>query len=409
VGLLNSAPEPFAVRRLEGTYFQIYKKLAYLGLADTGMQHFTNANLVEMLKYSGYLDIGLNNIFELRAYRQDGDLRHIFSEEDAQKFLRVLDGYIEHIETSQNVISLISALNAMVFRREYESNFLDILNDAARELRVPPQELIDIYYSDKKLTNWNIPRSISRKNYLYALVVIVQESLHLQEAYFENCRVVISPQFRMYLNRKYNLSIEDYDKNTQEKFIKEFFQRINAASGDARINYDDFVDGFFEEINYKKLNNFLTDFMFKAPSFGRPSYYITSGYRMRRDPITNILTFHNGVDLAGNIGDPIYAVSGGKVIAADLKGKYGYVVVIQQMDGTEIYYAHCDNIIKNKGDKVIAGEKIATIGQSGKATGPHIHIEYRQNGKPVPPLNFDQSVWEALAKFYNTNRQKYLR
>jgi len=414
-GLLNSNPEPSAVKPLQGIYFQIYKKLAYLGLADSGMNNFKNANLVDVLKYSGYVNMScinfntdnILNIDDLWAYRHDGNLSHIFPEENAKKLLTVLDSYIERINASQNVISNISAINTMVFRTEYESNFLDIINDACRKLKMQPQELIEIYYKDKKLINWKMPESVGHKNYLYVLAVIIEEYIHVRNPLFADTQVVISPQFREYLKNKYKLTIDDYDKNTQEKFIKEFFRRVKSGTNGQGIDYNDFVDGFFGEINYKKMDNFLNDFMLFAPSFGRPSYYVTSGYKMRIDPVLGILAKHTGVDLQGNLGDPIYAVSGGEVISTEISGNYGGTIIVRQADQTEIYYGHCDNIIKNRGNKVSVGEQIATIGSSGKSTGYHVHIEYRKNGKSVPPLNFDKSVWEALTEFYNDNRQKY--
>lgn len=411
-GLVNSSPETNAIQPLRGIYFDVYKKLAYLGLADAGLRNFTNAKLVEVLKYSGYIDNGFDSTFFTNKYfrfRHDGNLSTVFPEEKAAKLSSILDSYIEKIEINQNVIANISSLNTMAFRREYESNFFDIFNEALEKLKVQPQDLMEIYYQDKKLTNWKMPATIGRKNYLYTLVVTVQEALNLDRAYFENCRVVISPLFNSYLKNKYKLGIEDYDKKTQEEFVKDFFEKINEGSNVKKINYDDFVDGFFGELNYKRLNNFLTDFMLESPSFGRPGYYVTSEYGKRIDPVEKILHDHTGVDLQGNIGDPIYAVSGGEVIFTGSFEKYGKVVIIRQPDQTEVYYAHCDNFVKNKGDKVVAGEKIATIGMSGKATGPHIHIEYRQKGRPVPPINFDLSVWEALSEFYDSNRQKYQR
>lgn len=411
-GLANSSPEASAIQPLKGKYFEIYKKLAYLGLADSGLRNFTNAQLIDLLKYSGYIDNGLDSTFFTDRYfqfRHSGDLSLVFPEENAHKLLGILDRYIENIEINQKVITSISSLNTMAFRREYENSFFDIFNEALTQLKVRPQELMEIYYQDKKLTDWKMPKAISRKNYLYTLVVTVQETLNLKVASFEKCQVFISPLFNDYLKHKYKLGIENYDKKTQQKFIKDFFQRIELETGDQKINYDDFVDGFFGELNYKRLNCFLTDFMLESPSFGRPSYYITSGYGKRIDPVEKILHHHNGVDLQGNIGDPVYALASGKVVFAGLKGSYGNIVIIQQSDDTQIYYAHCDNIVKNKGDKIIAGEKIATIGMSGKATGPHIHIEYRKKGKPVPPINFNLSVWKALTEFYKVNRQKYRR
>jgi len=91
-------------------------------------------------------------------------------------------------------------------------------------------------------------------------------------------------------------------------------------------------------------------------------------------------SFHEGVDIAGPIGIPIYAAHDGVVAYSDdgLRG-YGNLVIVKG-DGILTVYAHNRSNIARKGERVRKGEKIAVLGQSGKATGPHLHFEVRVKG-----------------------------
>jgi murein DD-endopeptidase MepM/ murein hydrolase activator NlpD len=95
---------------------------------------------------------------------------------------------------------------------------------------------------------------------------------------------------------------------------------------------------------------------------------------------------HNGLDLAAPIGTPIYAAADGSVTAAGPRdpGGFGQVVYINNDDGTVAWYGHIDTWLVNVGDHVVAGQQIATVGNRGNATGPHLHFEIHAPN-PVDP------------------------
>lgn len=99
---------------------------------------------------------------------------------------------------------------------------------------------------------------------------------------------------------------------------------------------------------------------------------------------------HAGIDLANAIGTPIYAVSDGVVIAAGPTAGYGAWVKLLHADGTVTLYGHVNTTLVNVGERVMAGDQIATIGNRGNSTGPHLHFEVQLNGSdridPVPWL-----------------------
>lgn len=98
--------------------------------------------------------------------------------------------------------------------------------------------------------------------------------------------------------------------------------------------------------------------------------------------------FHNGIDFAAEKGTPILAVADGTVEAAGKDTKNGRYIVILHSDGTESRYYHCNTVFVTVGQKVQQGEKIAEIGQTGFATGPHLHIEFRKDEKTQDPTGY---------------------
>jgi murein DD-endopeptidase MepM/ murein hydrolase activator NlpD len=99
---------------------------------------------------------------------------------------------------------------------------------------------------------------------------------------------------------------------------------------------------------------------------------------------------HAGIDLANSIGTPIYAVSDGVVIEAGPAAGYGALVKLRHADGTVTLYGHVNTTLVSVGERVMAGDQIATMGNRGNSTGPHLHFEVLQGGSeridPVPWL-----------------------
>ncbi|OBK17655.1 hypothetical protein A5635_04105 [Mycobacterium asiaticum] len=99
---------------------------------------------------------------------------------------------------------------------------------------------------------------------------------------------------------------------------------------------------------------------------------------------------HAGIDLANSIGTPIYAVSDGVVIDAGPTAGYGMWVKLRHADGTVTLYGHVNSTLVSVGERVMAGDQIATMGNRGFSTGPHLHFEVLLGGSeridPVPWL-----------------------
>lgn len=112
---------------------------------------------------------------------------------------------------------------------------------------------------------------------------------------------------------------------------------------------------------------------------------ISSHFGRRADPFHGKARHHAGLDIAAAEGSPIRAVEGGEVILSGKRGSYGNVVMIRHNDGTTGLYAHCKSVGVPVGTKVRAGQPIATVGQTGRATGPHLHFELRGVDGAIDP------------------------
>jgi murein DD-endopeptidase MepM/ murein hydrolase activator NlpD len=100
-------------------------------------------------------------------------------------------------------------------------------------------------------------------------------------------------------------------------------------------------------------------------------------------------TSHQGIDVANEIGTPIYALTDGVVEEAGPAPGFGLWVVIRHADGTQSLYGHVNQIFVEVGERVAAGQEIAEVGNRGRSTGPHLHFEvWAADGTKLNPLTW---------------------
>ena len=98
---------------------------------------------------------------------------------------------------------------------------------------------------------------------------------------------------------------------------------------------------------------------------------------------------HEGIDIAGPKGTPIYSAAAGKVVFSGWGPTgYGKMVIVKHAHHLTTVYAHNSKILVNKGMQVKQGQQIALMGSTGRSTGPHLHFEVRNNTEPKNPIKY---------------------
>ncbi len=118
------------------------------------------------------------------------------------------------------------------------------------------------------------------------------------------------------------------------------------------------------------------------------SYYISSSYGKRRDPINKKWAAHYGLDMGSAMNTPVYATAPGVVVTAGWKGNFGKVVEIDHGAGIKTRYAHLNKILVKKGQRIDFRKKIALVGNTGRSTGAHLHYEIHFKGRTKNPAKF---------------------
>lgn len=144
--------------------------------------------------------------------------------------------------------------------------------------------------------------------------------------------------------------------------------------------------------NFSSLETHFSDqigLLAQTPSIMPTQGYISSAFKYRDDPFTGKRTFHPGIDIATQTGNPIIATADGTVISTKTDKSGGKTVKISHpKTGYITVYCHLSKFMTRPGQKVKRGDVIGLIGKTGRARGPHVHYEVRLNGKKLNPWHF---------------------
>ena len=116
--------------------------------------------------------------------------------------------------------------------------------------------------------------------------------------------------------------------------------------------------------------------------------WYSSNYGWRIDPFNSMRAFHEGMDFMAEAGTPTRAAASGVVAYSDFHPQYGNMIEIDHGNDLITRYAHLSKRLVKVGDVVLSGGNIGQVGSTGRATGPHLHFEVRQNGAPLNPVRF---------------------
>ncbi len=146
-----------------------------------------------------------------------------------------------------------------------------------------------------------------------------------------------------------------------------------------------------QEQSLRQLQEYFDDqrsLLASTPSIWPARGWVTSDFGTRIDPYSADRQMHEGLDIATPHGQPVLTPSDGVVVFSGVEGGYGKVLVIDHGYGVKTRYGHLSEVFVKLGDRVVRGEKVAGVGNTGKSTGPHLHYEVRVNGIPENPRKF---------------------
>jgi murein DD-endopeptidase MepM/ murein hydrolase activator NlpD len=262
-------------------------------------------------------------------------LRHIYMHK-----ADMLASLAESLFQSRNIVEF---LNALYYQRSLINGELSIIGDI-RKKQNRLRSLQDIWRRKQE-----------------DLAVSAKESEKLKVAISQKKDEQYTLVDRL---RRERLAYESAERQL-EKQSNELTKKILTLSDGKGIGLEDLVKNYF-------------DFPVRAA--------ITSPFGYRMHPIFRVRSFHSGVDLGARYGTPIKASNGGMVIYAGWYSGYGKTVIVSHSNGKSTLYAHQERIAVSTGQKVAQGQIVGYVGSTGYSTGPHLHFEYRLDGKPQNPL-----------------------
>ena len=174
--------------------------------------------------------------------------------------------------------------------------------------------------------------------------------------------------------------------------LRPLAERHNSLIRDMHAGAD-YLDQAFavEKQGFEELHGYLRkqrSLLASTPSIRPTAGWIASGFGNRVSPFTGLEEFHRGLDIATRDGTPIVAPADGMVTFAGNNGSLGKTVVIDHGNGMVTRYGHMKEWLAECGAHVKRGDKIGSVGNTGRSTGPHLHYEVHLNGIPVNPADY---------------------
>ncbi len=176
-------------------------------------------------------------------------------------------------------------------------------------------------------------------------------------------------------------NIDSYGSNKYISELKDRTRTIVLFNELSKGNYDFYV-------------NSLSEAPHISPTFG----VLTSSYGYRKHPVYKRRIFHRGLDIANDLGTPIYATGDGVVVKSKWDSKYGKYVTIRHAKGFETKYAHLNASYVKPGTIVKAGQIIGEMGKTGVTTGVHLHYEVKRNKTLLNPYSYVNSSYRKIQK-----------
>jgi murein DD-endopeptidase MepM/ murein hydrolase activator NlpD len=185
-----------------------------------------------------------------------------------------------------------------------------------------------------------------------------------------------------------NLAVSDEISQQQVKLSLDEFYALRTQALSGRVSRA--LEGGLTSASSADLSSGTGDWtqFADAPSIWPIEGKISSGFGERQDPFGGEGEFHTGLDILAPTGTPIRAAGDGIVETSGMANGYGREIIIDHGHGVRTLYGHMSALVAIAGQQVIRGQVIGYVGQSGRATCPHLHYEVRINNVPVNPHKY---------------------
>lgn len=248
--------------------------------------------------------------------------------------------------SSNNAIQLTSQHEEIVRQRQQ-------IQDFASEISELKNKLVDLNNFEKKIRIIANIENVEEQNNLFGVGGSIPEDLDAQ----------------IPLTQKHNSLLREMHDQVDQLHL-------------ATVNQNQGFETLFKYLQDQQ------SLLASTPAIRPCQGWTTSNFGYRISPFTGRREFHKGFDIANRKGTPILATADGVISFAGSKGLLGNTVVIDHGHGMVTRYGHLDKIAAKRGKAVKRGDKIATMGNTGRSTGPHVHYEIHLNGIPVNPEKY---------------------
>lgn len=249
-------------------------------------------------------------------------------------------------QSLHNAVQLSSQQDEIIRQRQQ-------IQDFASEISDLKNKLVDLNNFEKKIRIIANIEDTDEQNSLFGVGGSIPEDLDAQ----------------IPLNQKHNSLLRE---------MHEQVDQLHLAS----INQNQGFETLFKYLQDQQ------SLLASTPAIRPCQGWMTSNFGYRISPFTGRREFHKGFDIANRKGTPIVATADGVVSFVGGKGLLGNTVVIDHGHGMVTRYGHLDKLAAKRGKAVKRGDKIATMGNTGRSTGPHVHYEIHLNGIPVNPEKY---------------------
>lgn len=273
-----------------------------------------------------------------------------------------------------------------VINAENEENIVDLINTEADDMQVKSERLDEAVQRAEEEKEKVVAEELAKIEEMEAAAQAELSAIKQAEAEIEQAKLEAA---QAELEAQNSDELAEIEAANMEAVKMAIMVEIEAAENESVLSKpfkSEDIQLLLSQAEYTDLlphqSAMQISYINPCPSYTR----ISDTFGTRINPVTNLELFHNGVDLAAAQDEDIVAAAGGIVCKTGYDSYYGKHVVIYHGMENFTYYAHCAEILVSEGDRVESGQKIATVGSTGRSTGPHLHFMVSDNGEYIEPV-----------------------